>query len=1355
MMPSAKHGDPQLGVDIHLCVVPPSPSPVPLPVPHLSAVFDPFDYVPILGATVEVAGMKRATAGTGAIVIHIPPGFPFAPQLPEKDDELFMGSSSVVADGDPLSYLALPVLDCQVVGMPSPPRPKKRRIPRPTLLPTSVNLAIPTNVFVGGAPTISMMGMAMRGAFAGLGKLAKSKFAKRLGERFKKFRQKLFKNMDSGFLKCKVLRAEPVNILTGEVSVEQVDFTLPGRIPIEWVRSYASNRSRRGACGVGWESPADARLEFDLQDGSVMFYHPMEGPAIFPERPVAEGDEAAVLELMDGALLSDHGEEWRVRTKSDLIYHFPKTLIRAGEGGLEETPLARISDLCGNWLEFERVGGRLKAIRESGERYLRFEYVEGYIRSVTLFVPASGFTHTFATYEYDISGNLIAVRDALDHPYRFAYEGSYMVCHTNRTGLSFYYEYDKRGEEWRVVHAWGDGGLYDYRFAYWSEIRETRITNSLGHVTTVKSDENGLPILEIDPLGGRTIFEYDEVGRTIAVVDADNHRTEYLYDERGNLLKFTRPDGLSIETEFSQVNKIIRVTDPNGAEWRQEWDERGLLTRQIMPLGSEIRYEYDWLGQLATFVNQRNKQTCLAFDLVGNLVGITDALGNTNAFTYDHYGSVTRKIDPLGQQTAYDYDRKGRLINTTLPSGVSITFGYDAEDNLTCYVDENGAETRFEYFGQGEIGRRIQPDGYAVEFHYDTEEQLVGVTNQRGEIYCLNRDPLGRVIEEIDYWGQPCRYEYTACGHIKSAIDPLGRTISYNTDLLGRILKKTLPDGFVEEFSYDGNGNLLKTRNPHIAISRQYDAEGRLTEEVQGDFVIRNGYDERGNRIARETSLGNRVEYEYDALDHVVSVGINQKASITIERDSGGRIVREQLGQKLSRRFRYGMDGYLVEQAVSVGRSSEFFTHFEYDPAGNLTRRSDSEHGVDLYRYDPMGRITEHIDPQGRLTPYLNDPAGDRLTTRVYEGRHQRVAGGEDFEDEWCRLGEYEGIYYRFDRAGNLIHRRNSECDLHLVWDANQRLMESRADGVMVTRYGYDPLGRRLFKDTDGRRTIFYWDGDALVAEALVVTDTGHAMADSAVHSVAILEQQQQTLQSINASCAPREYVYYPETFEPLGLIEKVNREAHIYLCHNDPNGGVQRLLDRSGSVVWDGQYGAMGDLFGIYIDKVGNKVRLQGQYWDSETSFSYNRNRYLDSAVCEFISIDPLRIVPSSNLYGYAPNTFGWIDPLGLSCQIRTVEHMGIDRKLRVGHSLTEAQAIQAVQGGVDVIVSGGTKRERRRLAKRIAEGAGGGGVMFHRATPSAGYGTLPHYHPVDQAGQKMPAHVFFDSSGRQSPFN
>ncbi|MBQ1762226.1 MAG: type IV secretion protein Rhs, partial [Aquincola sp.] len=224
MMPAAKHGDVQMGVDIHLCMVPtPAPTPTPLPTPHMSVVFDPFDYVPVIGATITVCGMKRATAGTAGKVVHIPPGFPFAPKLPDSEDELFMGSSTVVADGDPMSHIAHPVLACQAAGMMSPFRLKKKGGPRAMVLPTVFNLATPTTVFVGGPPTISLMGMAMKGVFAGLGKLAK------MGV-FKRLRQKLFKNMKPGFLKCTILRAEPVNILNGAVSVEQQDFHLPGRI---------------------------------------------------------------------------------------------------------------------------------------------------------------------------------------------------------------------------------------------------------------------------------------------------------------------------------------------------------------------------------------------------------------------------------------------------------------------------------------------------------------------------------------------------------------------------------------------------------------------------------------------------------------------------------------------------------------------------------------------------------------------------------------------------------------------------------------------------------------------------------------------------------------------------------------------------------------------------------------------------------------------------------------------------------------------------------------------------------------------------------------------------------------------
>ena len=1225
---SAKHGDPQLGIDIHLCTTPAGP--VPLPTPHLSVVFDPFDYLPFIGATVKVMGMKRATAGTSAIVVHIPPGFPFAPMIPDKDDELFMGSATVVADGDPLSYLALPVLGCQIAGMPSPPRPKKKKLKLPNLLPTSFNLAIPNTVKVGGAPTISMAGMIARGAFAGLGKLAKSRLGKAMGAGFKKFRQKLFKNMDPGFLKCKVLRAEPVNILTGEVSVEQVDFSLPWRVPMDWVRNYASGRERVGACGVGWESPADARLEIDAADGSVVFFHPDAGPALFPALPAAQGDAAAVLELMDGARLSDHGDEWRVRTKGDLTYHFPKSLTVPASEQLREVPLGRVSDLCGNWLLYEWVEGRLSAIRESGGRHLLVEYAGRFIRSLSLYVPEAEFSHTFVSYEHDAQGCLTAVRDELDHPYRFAYDGRHMVRHTNRTGLSFHYEYDQRGEggeEWQVVRAWGDGGLYDYQFAYWPAIREVRITDSLGHVSTVQCDEHGLPILEIDPLGGRTIFEYDEVGRTTAVVDAANHRTEYAYDERGNLLKLTRPDGSAMSIEVDARDKPVAITDPNGASWRQRWDERGLLAEQTSPLGAVTAYEYSADGLLLSVSDALKATTRLGYDTDGQLVSVRNALGHVSRLQRDLLGNVLERSDPLGRATRYRYDRKGRLVEATLPTGARIRCAYDAQGNLTHHEDENGARTRFEYFGQGLIAKRHQPDGHVVQYHYDTEEQLIAVSNQRGEMYELRRDALGRVVEEVDYWGQATRYVFDVAGHLKQSVDPLGRVIDFTTDKLGRVRRKRFEHPFAagrqfeETFDFDANGNLTGCANEHVTVKRVLDVEGRLLEEQQGDFVIKNGFDLLGRRIRRETSAGNTVTYEYDALGQPTAIRINDEPPITIERDENGQVVKETLAPGLERQYQYDAEGRLTGQGVRRESEWLFSTQYAYDAAGNLTHRKDSQYGLDQFRYDPLGQIVEHIDPQGKLKKFFQDPAGDRLTTGVKR------------DGTWRREGWCEGVHYRFDAAGNLIERRDErQLDgeepktLALAWDANQRLVWSRRRATFgdaepdegETVYGYDPMGRRVFKRTGSDEVRFGWDGDALVAERAIDQEPG--------------------------TRSRREYLYYPHSFVPLAVVDG----EVSYRFHNDPNGCPIRVTRGDGRVVWAARQEAWGEARAL-VDDLANSIRLQGQYEDRETGLHYNRHRYFDPLAGQFVTQDPLGMGAGPHPYQYAANASTWVDPLGL----------------------------------------------------------------------------------------------------------
>ena len=60
--------------------------------------------------------------------------------------------------------------------------------------------------------------------------------------------------------------------------------------------------------------------------------------------------------------------------------------------------------------------------------------------------------------------------------------------------------------------------------------------------------------------------------------------------------------------------------------------------------------------------------------------------------------------------------------------------------------------------------------------------------------------------------------------------------------------------------------------------------------------------------------------------------------------------------------------------------------------------------------------------------------------------------------------------------------------------------------------------------------------------------------------------------------------------------------------------------------------------------------LRYAGQYTDTETGLHYNLFRYYDPQVGRFTVQDPIGLAGGWNLYQYAPNPLGWIDPWGLT---------------------------------------------------------------------------------------------------------
>jgi RHS repeat-associated protein len=112
--------------------------------------------------------------------------------------------------------------------------------------------------------------------------------------------------------------------------------------------------------------------------------------------------------------------------------------------------------------------------------------------------------------------------------------------------------------------------------------------------------------------------------------------------------------------------------------------------------------------------------------------------------------------------------------------------------------------------------------------------------------------------------------------------------------------------------------------------------------------------------------------------------------------------------------------------------------------------------------------------------------------------------------------------------------------------------------------------------------------------------------------------------------------------------------------------GAPQELTDKEGRIVWAADYKVWGE---ATLRKTGTDgavryarqseppppvleqpFRFQGQQFDEETGLHYNRYRYYDPGVGRFVSQDPIGLRGGSNLFAYAPNPLGWVDPFGLA---------------------------------------------------------------------------------------------------------
>ncbi len=1209
------HFDPVVGVDMHLVLVPAGPAPVPtlLPHPYFGIVFDAQDWLPIIGASVMVNGVPRAQAGSGGMATppHFPMGLSFVPPLPGNESETWMGSATVAVDGDAMVYSGLTCLTCSSVGAPAPFR-RKGKTKLSLFLPTSMVTAIPKGpaVLVGGAPTITLSWITGKVQSFALGKaldrLKKTGIGKRITKYVEDFqdsvekafdaaKKKIFRNMKPGFIKCKVLRAEPVDSVTGEVVVDQVDFDLPGRIPMPWTRHYTSGSERIGLCGRGWETLADARLEIG-PEGTILFHDGTGVASFFEALPV----DRPMRELVAGAVLWRTENYFTVRQAWGLTYYFPRSADRPRKN---EILVSSISDQYDNTWEFSRTETGLAAIIEGAGRVLEAQSEQGFLKKLTLKHPQFPEESVLAKYEYDGDQNLVSVLDAKNNPYLFEYKNGCLIQHTDRNGLSFYYEYDAYHSKGRAVHTWGDGGLYDYSFFYDPENYWTQITDSLGGISTLEYDERLLVTREIDDLGAETTYSYDDDGRTTGVIDALGRTILYEYDEKGLLTGITRPDGSKVSTKYNELGKPIEKIDANGNTWIVNWDERGHLKSRVDPLANEWNFQGNSFGDLTSISGPEGLKSTFVHDDLGQVVGITSPTFNARSILYDIFGNISKIVKFSGEVTRFEHDIIGNLTEAHFPDGATFKWEYDKQGNIIASTDANGNKTEFVIAGIGEVSEKRHPDGTSVKYQRDTEENIISVINEVGDQFSFERNGNGDVIKTTDYEGNETKYIYDKVGYLVQKIDALGRKINYGYDSLGRIITKSNNADIQEEYEYDFSGNLIVAKNLHSHVKRKYNKIGNLIEENTDGFSISFDYDAVGRRIAKNASEGAGVSYSYKKGDGRRSIEVEDIINIYQGYDSERQVFVEEFGDQIIRETKIDSKGLLSARTVKTKSKKLSERVVTRDKLGNVIGQESTTHvgaKVRNYQYDSMGRIVRAGGTDSPVEDFSYDATGSICV------RKQSAEEGKVLQDP-------DGSQYNFDNVGNLIRRQGERGTCELKWNALNQLVEAQNEENKKIYFTYDALGRRIKKISDESSINFYWD-----------------------HSQLYGEKEKSLF---------RQYEHQPDSFEPLLLVEN----GAPYIFNSDESGAPRELFAIGGEIVTEVDY--FGIAKATQKGKVAVPFRFQNQYYDAEIDLSYNFFRYFSPSCFGFVSEDPIGFRGGHNLTWYGPNPWVWVDVFGLKC--------------------------------------------------------------------------------------------------------
>ncbi len=836
--------------------------------------------------------------------------------------------------------------------------------------------------------------------------------------------------------------------------------------------------------------------------------------------------------------------------------------------------------------------------------------------------------------------------------------------------LDVYLYYDGKGRL-RALSEFSGSDAIDTHFSYDGEGHIVEVHRGIRHQPALTVARyvyhDGCMVEQYDALGAVKRFRYDAQRRMQQGTDRRGYSFHWEYDPvSGRCVKSYGDDGLwGIELRYEGGHTVVKEAD--GGEWIFKYFPDGTPSHIIGPDGGITKYEKDASGRVVNQIEPGGKEYTWLYDAKGKHFGRVDPFGNLVPPQDDqprpaalaHSGPHTPKAYLVGRPLA-------RLEPAVMAPPIAVAFQLNLVEGQ---VARTGSVPTVDALRR--VVEESGPDGSIRRFQRDAEGNVVAehltlagqsaARGARGGWTTRAYTSWNLLAAETTALGNTTRYEYSHRAKWRSVVDPNGNRTDYVRDHRHRISEihrfggvhrrylHDAHDAVIEERDGDGNALVTYETGPNglhtsakLASGEhyryEYDEHGQFTQASSSQHEI--AQRRRGQRLELDQRDGAGVQHRYDSALGVTTTTYFDRFTVRYSYPSahqlrvttpdgsthcvwhtGSRTIREY-GNGTCEALSFDDEERLTARACwyeDQGRVGPFWvTAYHYDAAGRMLARTDTQTGGDVYEYDEDHRLVAHRDREGQRS-YAYDPAGNLIRG----ARHSFI----DYEvGNLVKRADF--IHFTHDQRYRRARKDHPGTRaVEYFYDSLDQLIEARfSDSGKVWRAAYDGLGRRLWREVDGKRTDFYWDGDRLAAERA---------GDGKL----------------------RVYVYANE--DALVPFMWLDYESDIadpasgksYYLFSEPSGMPVRVEDSSGTEVWRA---VSSDPYGELRSKddvpCPTRLRFAGHFYDEDLGLFYNRFRDYDPELARYLQPDPLGHGGGTNLFAYSANPLVDVDLRGLT---------------------------------------------------------------------------------------------------------